>query len=598
MYDLLEEETTTSLTKELGDASTGATLFTQRGVYCGRGRGRGRGGRGVCGGRGGHGGHGGSSGTGVSHKSKCTYSKIDSHTTDACRKRKCAQEGENKCRNDEHICFQCGLPGHIKVDCVFYKHVKEWWKVKKGTATAALATTGDYDPFWISGSALTATTTVAPKLVIDSGSSHHMWNDRTSVSMFKKLSLPIVIELGDHNSVTATHYGCINVIQGYQVEASHTPTFWLSLLSINQLHLGGHTTIFQDGKCSITSPSSCTLTGKLINGIYIIVSAIALLSSTTEYGKRRQRDCSPTIEPTIESSRAPIAVKTKSTQKSLTKSESRIWHQRLADMNPTAIMSLVKGYKNDDSLCTVCIQAKQKEEFIKVPVKRTMKPFEPVHSNMCGPFCTLTTRDNRYYILFIDDYTKYTSVWLLPIKKPKTCRSANQSFQARVNSMGYEITRFNCDNGQGECDNKTFRYVLVACSTIYKPCPPYAHHINGVTKRMICTITEKAWAMIIDTLDPIQFWGEAFETAVYLHQQCRIKICKEMTAMAIKHHTKSRMRCYMDLANRRTMLMATKCRIKPLSTMYIDSDAMPVDSFPKFNAARESSAQCLIPEWW
>jgi len=51
MHDLLEEETTASLTKELGDASTGAALFTQCGGY--RGRHRGRGG---LGGRGGHGG--------------------------------------------------------------------------------------------------------------------------------------------------------------------------------------------------------------------------------------------------------------------------------------------------------------------------------------------------------------------------------------------------------------------------------------------------------------------------------------------------------------------------------------------------------------
>jgi len=48
MHDLLEEETTTSLTKELGDVSTGAALFSQRGGYCGRGRS----GPGRCGGRG------------------------------------------------------------------------------------------------------------------------------------------------------------------------------------------------------------------------------------------------------------------------------------------------------------------------------------------------------------------------------------------------------------------------------------------------------------------------------------------------------------------------------------------------------------------
>jgi len=148
MHDLLEAETTASLTNELGDASTGAALFTQRGGYRGRGRVHGgRGGRGRRVGHGGHGGHSGSSGTGDSHESKCTYCKIDSHTTDACRKRKRAQEGGNNGGNDECICFQCGLPGHVEVDCVSYKRIKEWWKVKKATATAALATTGDCDTF-------------------------------------------------------------------------------------------------------------------------------------------------------------------------------------------------------------------------------------------------------------------------------------------------------------------------------------------------------------------------------------------------------------------------------------------------------------------
>jgi len=36
---------------------------------------------------------------------------------------------------------------------------------------------------------------------------------------------------------------------------------------------------------------------------------------------------------------------------------------------------------------------------------------------------------------------------------------------------------------------------------------------------MIHTITEKALAMMIDSQAPIQFWGEAVNTAVYLHQR-------------------------------------------------------------------------------
>ena len=176
--------------------------------------------------------------------------------------------------------------------------------MRKAPARAALATTGYGDPCWLTASAFAAATAnaTALKCVIDSRASHHMCNDCTSFSTYKNLSLPIALELGDNNSVTATHYKFVDVIQGYQVEALHTPTFRLSVLSINQLDLSGHTSIFQNGKCSITSPSSYNLARKLINGIYIIVPMTEFLSSTTE--KKWTRDSwllnvEPAIEPTI-----------------------------------------------------------------------------------------------------------------------------------------------------------------------------------------------------------------------------------------------------------------------------------------------------------
>jgi hypothetical protein len=46
-----------------------------------------------------------------------------------------------------------------------------------------------------------------------------------------------------------------------------------------------------------------------------------------------------------------------------------------------------------------------------------------------------------------------------------------------------------------------------------------AHHNNGVAERMIRTITERARAMILDSQAPLKFWGEAVNTAVYLHQR-------------------------------------------------------------------------------
>ena len=62
------------------------------------------------------------------------------------------------------------------------------------------------------------------------------------------------------------------------------------------------------------------------------------------------------------------------------------------------------------------------------------------------------------------------------------------------------------------------KMLLARSGTSFEPCPPYAHHKNGVAERMVATITEKAGAMLIDSQAPVHFWGEAVLTAVYLHR--------------------------------------------------------------------------------
>jgi len=47
-----------------------------------------------------------------------------------------------------------------------------------------------------------------------------------------------------------------------------------------------------------------------------------------------------------------------------------------------------------------------------------------LYIRICGPFSMPTSAGPRYYILFIDDYTRCTFVWVLPDKKSKTCTTA------------------------------------------------------------------------------------------------------------------------------------------------------------------------------
>ena len=119
--------------------------------------------------------------------------------------------------------------------------------------------------------------------------------------------------------------------------------------------------------------------------------------------------------------------------------------------------------------------------------------------------------------MFIDDYTRHTTVYILLDKCAEACISAFQSFKARIESLDYTIKWFRCDNGQGEYDNTLFRRILAGSSISFEPSPPYTQHKNGVAEQMIGTLTEKARAMILDSQAPKQFWVEAIRTARYLH---------------------------------------------------------------------------------
>jgi hypothetical protein len=64
----------------------------------------------------------------------------------------------------------------------------------------------------------------------------------------------MLIELGEENTVRVTHHGLVDATQGYEIDPLYTPTFLLSLFSVNQPESAGSIAMFSGGKCSIPSP--------------------------------------------------------------------------------------------------------------------------------------------------------------------------------------------------------------------------------------------------------------------------------------------------------------------------------------------------------
>ena len=73
------------------------------------------------------------------------------------------------------------------------------------------------------------------------------------------------------------------------------------------------------------------------------------------------------------------------------------------------------SYKIEDKrTCEICIQAKMTRKKAFPKVERNTNLLELLHSNICE--LNDIWGGNRYFITFIDDYSKYTYVYLMKHK--------------------------------------------------------------------------------------------------------------------------------------------------------------------------------------
>lgn len=78
---------------------------------------------------------------------------------------------------------------------------------------------------------------------------------------------------------------------------------------------------------------------------------------------------------------------------------------------------LFKGCENYNFSCETCIYAKSHRASYPSSMNKTSTPFEPVHSDVWGPSPINSKLGYRWYVLFIDDCTRMTWLYLLKTKE-------------------------------------------------------------------------------------------------------------------------------------------------------------------------------------
>ena len=95
-----------------------------------------------------------------------------------------------------------------------------------------------------------------------------------------------------------------------------------------------------------------------------------------------------------------------------------LWHKRLGHISRERIERLIKNEILPDldftdlNICVDCIKGKQTKH-TKKGATRSTKLLEIMHTYICGPFDVSSFGRERYFITFIDDYSRYGYVYLL-----------------------------------------------------------------------------------------------------------------------------------------------------------------------------------------
>ena len=439
-------------------------------------------------------------------------------------------------------CYFCGRKGHQQKECrdrikaSAAAHDEAKRKPRKGGAATAAAAVQMADESFsaivlepVSGTALSAFVSAGTqaRFCLDSGSTKHIVNDQSLFNSFSAIDgAKPRVKVASGQLIDAQGVGTVRLTvrdaQGKECHIDLTdvlyfPTFTVNLLSQTRLtrNRQGKPTgnSFKDGP----------------NGAMLIFASGRQIPLRFD---NRLHWLEPTRAKDTQAETGDMANAAASIGGSNTKPVSiTMMHDRLGHLNYRDLLQLsevadgvyIDKTDTPPNLCGDCALGKSARKAVpKAAAKRATVAGQLIHSDLNGPMPD-SVGGKKYVVCFIDDATRWSSVYLMRNKS-----ELSDCFLKFIQDMRVVGTKdplvigdgstLHSDNG-GEYRSSKFEQLCSSRGIQQTFSPPHTQACNGISERFWNTVLDMARAMIIDADLDKNMWGAAIKHATFLRNR-------------------------------------------------------------------------------
>lgn len=403
--------------------------------------------------------------------------------------------GRGRNQGSRPICQVCGKLGHTASICYYiYNQAYMGVPLEKQQNQNGISSnfTTPYSAYFTNSES-----TDDQSWYVDSRASHHVTNNAQALQQSSQTdgNVKITIANGNKLPVIKTGSSLLQISNQNPLKLKniiYSPSIYKNLLSVSQLTSHNDKIIEFDNSSFFVkdkSPRKVLLQGTLRDGLYKLTPSPSLSQN-------------PQILFTSQSNNTP----------SLTD-----WHKTLGHPSNNVLFKIIKAcnlnVSNENlTFCSACQEGKSHKLPFPKSKSQASKPLKIIHTDLWGPAHTISKHGFRYYIMFLDDFSRYS--WIYPLKQKSDTLSSFVNFKNMVEKQFNTTIKIVQSDSRGEY--QAFNNFLKQQGIIHYLTCPHTSEQNGRFERKHKHITETGLTLLAHAQMPLTFWWEAFHTATYL----------------------------------------------------------------------------------